>query len=93
MEPKVIVNLIANVVVCVSTTGFMALLRHDKSPVEQMPFLIKTWIRLSLGLVAAGSLFSAIKLSSPVISEVAVNCGLAGLFTWALVWHKRRWRV
>ena len=93
MEAKAIVNLVANVIIALSTTGFMALLRHDKSPIEHMPFLIKTWIRVSLGLIASGSLLSAMKLSDPVASEVIVNMGLASMFTWALFWHKKRWSI
>ena len=81
----------ANVIIAISTTGFMALLRHDKSPIENMPFVIKTWVRVSLGLIASGSLLSAMKLSNPVASEVIVNMGLASMFTWALFWHKKRW--
>lgn len=91
MEAKTIVNVIANIVVTISTTGFMALLRHNESPIEHMPFLIKTWIRLSLGLIASGALLSAIRLSNPYASEVIVNVGLASMFTWALFWHKKRW--
>lgn len=93
METKAIVNVIANVIVAISTTGFMALLRHDKSPIEHMPFLIKTWIRLSLGLIASGALLNAIRISNPVASEVVVNVGLASMFTWALFWHKKRWSI
>lgn len=91
MEVKAIINVLANVIIAISTTGFMALLRHEKSPIEYMPFVIKTWIRLSLGLIASGSLLSAIKLSNPAFSEVIVNIGLASMFTWALFWHKKRW--
>lgn len=91
MEAKAIINVIANVIIAISTTGFMALLRHDKSPIEHMPFVIKTWIRLSLGLIASGSLLSAIRISNPEVSEVVVNIGLASMFTWALSWHKKRW--
>lgn len=91
METKALINVIAHIFIVVSTTGFVALLRHDMSPIERMPWVIKTWIRLSLGTIAAGSLFSAIELSSPTTSEVAVNIGVGSLFTWALFWHKRRW--
>ena len=91
MEAKAIINVIANVIIAISTTGFMALLRHDKSPIEHMPFVIKTWIRVSLGLIASGSLLSAIRISNPVASEVIVNVGLASMFTWAFFWHKKRW--
>lgn len=91
MEVKAIINVVANVIMAISTTGFMALLRHEKSPIEHMPFVIKTWIRISLGLIASGSLLSAIRISNPVASEVIVNIGLASIFTWALFWHKNRW--
>lgn len=93
MEIKAIVNMVANVIIAISTTGFMALLRHEKSPIEHMSFAMKTWIRVSLGLLASGSLLSAMKLSNPAFSEVVLNVGLSSIFTWALFWHRKRWSI
>lgn len=91
MEAKTILNAVANSVVCVSVTAFMALLRRSNSPIEQMGVWMRLWIRISLGLVASGALISVLSLSSPNWSEVVINCGLAGIFAWAVFWHKVRW--
>lgn len=93
MELKLLVNAVANGAICISTTGFIAILRHEKSPIERMSLVMQWWIRVSLASIAAGSLFSVLTLSNPVWSEVAVNIGLAGLFSWAVSWHKYRWSI
>lgn len=93
MDLKVLINVIAHSAIALTTTGFMALLRHEKSPIEHMPFIVKTWIRLSLCLIASGSLLSALRLSHAEVSELYVHVGLAGLFSWALFWHKKRWSM
>jgi hypothetical protein len=93
MDLKILINVIANGILCISTTGFIAILRHEKSPIETMPIWTQWWIRVSLASIAAGALFSVLRLSNPVWSEVAVNTGLAGLFSWAVSWHKYRWSI
>lgn len=93
MELKVLVNALANGTIAIATTGFIAILRHEKSPIERMPIILQWWIRVSLAMIAAGSLLSVLTLSNPKWSEVALNIGLAGLFSWAVSWHKSRWSI
>jgi len=93
MDPKLIINCVSNCFIALSVSGFIALLRHPKSPIEHMPFVIKTWIRCSLGFIAAGSLYSAMALSNPRWSEIITNIGVANMFSWAFFWHKRSWRI
>jgi hypothetical protein len=34
-----------------------------------------------------------LSLSTPPVSEIVLNVGLAGLFSWAFVWHRMRWKT
>jgi hypothetical protein len=46
-------------------------------------------LRLSLVTTASGSLLNCLTMSTPPTSEIIVNCGLAGIFSWAVVFHAK----
>ena len=91
MNTYTIVNIIASLLITVSVTGFILMVYRPGSPVDEMPLPLKAWIKLSLVSVAAGSLFNVLTMSTPVWSEVLLNVGVGGLFSWAFFWHRIRW--
>lgn len=85
------INLIASILILLSVTGFMLLIQHEESPVMQMKFLMRSWIRLSLVAVASGGFFNILTLSTPHWSEIILNVGIGLLFAWAFYWHRLKW--
>jgi hypothetical protein len=88
-----LVNAVASGVIAVSITGFIAMLQAEHSPLSSMTLHLRLWIKLSLAMVAAGALMNVLSLSTPLPSEIVLNVGLAGLFSWAFVWHRMRWKT
>jgi hypothetical protein len=82
-----ILNLIANIFITISVAGFMIMLQEPSNPVAKMPFLLRNWIKVSLALTSGGALLNVITLSTPPMSEIILNLGLGGLFSWAYLWH------
>ena len=82
-----IFNVIANILITLSVAGFMVMLQEPSNPVAKMPFLLRTWIKISLALTSGGALLNVVTLSTPPMSEIILNLGLAGLFTWSYFWH------
>lgn len=80
-------NLLSNIVIAVSVAGFMIMLQESTNPVSKMPFLIRNWIKISLAFTSGGALLNVITFSNPPTSEIILNIGLAGLFSWAYFWH------
>lgn len=87
-----LINALASGIIAVSITGFIAMLQAEGNPVSSMPFVVRGWIKISLAVVAAGALMNVLSLSTPPVSEIVLNCGLAGLFSWAFFWHRIKWK-
>ena len=87
-----LINALASGIIAVSITGFIAMLQAESNPVSAMPFYLRTWIKFSLAMTAAGALSNVLSLSTPPASEIVLNCGLAGLFSWAFFWHRIKWK-
>ena len=50
------------------------------------------WIvRIGLSFFVAGSLFSALTLPSVSLAQLTRNLGMALLFSWAAVYHAKKW--
>jgi len=88
-----LVNAIASGIIAVSITGFIAMLQADHSPLSSMALHLRLFVKLSLAMIAAGALMNLLSLSTPSVSEIVLNVGLAGLFSWAFVWHRMRWKT
>jgi hypothetical protein len=87
-----LVNAIASGIIAVSITGFIAMLQADHSPLSSMALHLRLLIKFSLAMVAAGALMNVLSLSTPAWSEIVLNIGLAGLFSWTSFWHRMRWK-
>lgn len=86
-----LINSIASAIIAISITGFIAMLEADNNPVQRMARVIRLWIKVSLAMIAAGSLMNVLVQSTPIWSEIVMNSGLAGLFSWAYWWHRSQW--
>jgi hypothetical protein len=84
-----IVNAVANGIMACGVSAFMVMLYRDGGVVRQWPMTGSLILRLSLTATAAGSLLSCLTLSTPQESEVILNCGLAGIFSWAVIFHAK----
>ena len=87
-----IFNVIANIVISISVAGFMVMLQEPTNPVAKMPFLLRNWIKISLALTSGGALLNVVTLSTPPMSEIVLNLGLAGLFSWSYFWHLKMFK-
>ena len=89
MKPQTIINMIANGVLTAGVSCFMVLLYRTEGVTKRWPMTGNLLLRLSLTATAAGGLFNLLDASTPPISEIVLNCGLAGLFAWAVWFHAK----
>jgi hypothetical protein len=89
-----IVNSIASLAICIATTTLMYdIYASPSSPMSRYP-LFKTWhIRLGLSGTAAGSLLNVLTGSTPPMSEVVLNIGLAFLFGWTVWFYSKYFKI
>ena len=85
-----ILNFLANLILCASgTTFFLYIYGRGSSAVHKFSLLTHWALKFGLAAFIAGSLFSAITFSTPQTSEVVMNVGLASIFSWAVMFHKK----
>jgi hypothetical protein len=87
-----IFNVIANIIIAISVAGFIVMLQEPTNPVAKMTFLLRNWIKISLALTSGGALLNVVTLSTPPVSEIVLNLGLAGLFSWSYFWHLKMFK-
>lgn len=80
-------NFLANIIIAISVTGFIAMIQNNNSILAQKHLLIRLWIKVSLALTAGGALLNTLTLSNPPFTEVILNLGLAGIFSFAYFLH------
>jgi hypothetical protein len=87
MNPLTVVNVIASGVLAAGVSAFMIMLYRSDGVVRRWPLTGSLLLRLSLVATASGSLLNCLTMSTPPISEIIVNCGLAGVFSWGVYFH------
>lgn len=87
-----ILNVFANIIIAVSVAGFIIMLQEENNPVAKMPMYLKLWIKISLACTSGGALLNVISFSTPPMSEIILNLGLGGLFSWAYFWHLKMFK-
>lgn len=85
----VITNAIANVIITLSVAIFMVFVFGRSTMISKVHWVERFVIKSGLALLSAGSLFNFFTLSSPAISEVILNIGLAVVFSWGAYFHFR----
>ncbi len=87
MRPETIINVIANAVLAGGVSVFMVMIYRTGGLIERWPKASSLTLRLSLAGTAAGALGNCLTLSTPADTEILMNCGLAGIFVWAAIFH------
>jgi hypothetical protein len=104
MEFFQVINIFANVLICIGMTGFYLLLfGNSHSIVHKWPIIQHWSLKVALVSVIATSAWNAmnvvykmivprgadvITFTSTPVGEVLMNCGLAFLFAWVVYFHK-----
>jgi hypothetical protein len=87
-EYTMVINFIANLILCLSFAGFMVFLfGRTNSRIYQLPWYKTIFVKFALALCTTGALLNAFMFSNPVWTEVLLNAGLAMLFGWAAWFH------
>lgn len=82
------INLFANIIVTISVTFFIIGVFGRKSQmIEKMPIWEQYFLRVSLSILAAGSLLNVLTVSTPHLTEVVLNLGVGLVFSWAAWFH------
>jgi hypothetical protein len=91
------INAIANGLICLGGTAFYIMLfTKIGAGVKHIERFGKTsyyTIKIALALVVSGALLNVLLLTAPPYSEVLMNVGMGVLFTWASLWHGRKFGV
>lgn len=89
MKIETAINMIANGLLAAGVSCFMIMLYRADGMVSRWPITGSLFLRLSLTATAAGALFNCLTASTPGPSEIMLNCGLAGIFIWAVIFHSQ----
>ncbi len=89
MNPATIINALANGILTAGVSAFMIMLYRSDGVVKRWPMTGSVLLKMSLVATASGALFNCLTLSTPTISEIVLNCGLAGIFAWAAAFHAK----
>jgi hypothetical protein len=87
MKAQTIINVVANGVLAGGVSAFMVMIYRTGGLIERWPKASSLTLRLSLAGTAAGALGNCLTLSTPADTEILMNCGLAGIFVWAAIFH------
>lgn len=87
MEIMTIINAIANLIISLSTSAFIVFVFGRFTIMDKLPKFETFTIKFALCLLASGSLWSFVSMTTPPLSEVLMNCGLALTFLWASIFH------
>ena len=84
----VVINLIANIILCLGGAGFyLAIFGRPSSIVHKWPVLRHWALRLGLAAFFSGTLSNILTVYTPHISQIILNVGLALVFGWAVLFH------
>ena len=89
MNPLTIVNAVASGILTAGVSAFMIMLYRSDGVVRRWPMTGSILLKISLSFTASGALFNCLTLSTPPTSEIMLNCGLAGVFAWATIFHAK----
>ena len=104
MEFFQIINIFANVLICMGMTGFFVLLYGNEHSIVQKWNIVGHWtLKATLVTIIAASAWNAMNVvykmiiprgddivaySQTPIGEIVLNIGLAFLFAWVVYFHK-----
>lgn len=87
-EYSTMINAFCNIIICFSISAFIVFVFGRKnSMMNSLPKWESTMVRIGLITICCGSLFNLLTLSTPPLSELILNIGLAIIFLWGAVFH------
>ena len=89
MKIDTAINMTANGLLAGGVSCFMVMLYRTEGVVNKWPMVGSLFLRLSLTATAAGALFNCLTASTPAPSEIMLNCGLACIFVWGVMFHSK----
>ena len=87
METIQIINLIANLITTIGITAFVIFVFGKSNMMYTLTWLERNFIKTALAITACGSLFNLLSFREAPLSEVALNIGLAMIFSWGALFH------
>lgn len=85
-----IINLIANAIMTATVTGLLIMIYRYDGVVRRWPMVGSKLLRMALTLTACAALTNCLTQDVPSHSQIALNCGLAGIFVWTVLFHHNR---
>jgi hypothetical protein len=90
-------NAIANGLICLGGLAFYVMLftriGDGVKQIDQFGKVSYHTIRLGLALIVSGALLNVLLLTTPPVSEVAMNLGFGLVLSWAALWHGKKFGV
>jgi len=87
METIQIINSIANLITTIGITAFVIFVFGKSNMMYTLTWLERNFIKAALAITACGSLFNLLSFREVPLSEVALNIGLAMIFSWGALFH------
>lgn len=85
-----IINCLVNVWLAFCTLLFYVMLYGDESKVVHRWSFVGHWsLRGGLILLIVGAAWNALTWRNSILSETVLNVGLASVFTWAYLFHRK----
>jgi len=93
-EFSMLINFICNIILSLAFTLFIIFVfgRPD-SAVHKFSIIHGFLLKFGLAFCTIGALLNALTFSDPPISELILNIGLAVLFTWASIFHYKKFVI
>lgn len=92
-----LLNFVSNLLIFLSAGTFYIMLfstiGKGHKAVESFPATSHWLVKVGLAFTVTGAFLNLITLSTPHITEIILNLGLGGLFTWAAIYHAKKFRV
>ena len=103
MDFFVVINIIANTLICIGMTSFFVLLFGSSNSIVHKWSVLQHWtLKIALISIISSSAWNAMNVVYKMIvpraadvithvetpmGEILMNCGLAGLFIWVVYFH------
>ncbi len=92
-----LLNFIANICIFVGAGTFYIMLFSNigkgHKAVDSFPATSHWLIKVGLAFTVGGAFLNMLTLSTPNLTEILMNIGLAGLFVWAAIYHAKKFKV
>lgn len=92
-----LLNFVSNLLIFLGAGTFYIMLfstiGKGHKAVESFPATSHWLVKIGLALTVSGAFLNLITLSTPNLTEIVLNMGLGAIFTWAAIYHAKKFRV